>query len=131
MNKRVVAVMVCTLLALGAVTTRVPCRDVRLSEGLRHKVVLEGGWVPADSGGPTVPFSERTVQPVFTYYWLWDIRHPARGIRIGNLNASTWSIREIWWMPVFVTQALILLLGGGLLTFVVRRERRGRPIDAA
>jgi hypothetical protein len=38
-------------------------------------------------------------------------------------NPLLWSDR-VRWPIVFLEQALILILGGGLLTWVVRRERR-------
>ena len=50
--------------------------------------------------------------------WMWD----AQGWeRLG----AEYALRP-YWPIIFIEQAAILLLGGGLLTFMVRRNRRCR-----
>ena len=107
MNKRVIAVLVCTLLALIAATVWVPTYH---------------GWQPqdnfADSHGPTATsITERAAR--IEYRWVWD-RYEPNPFDAGRDGRDF----DVYWPLLFAQQSLILLLGGGLLTFVVRRERR-------
>ena len=59
--------------------------------------------------------------------WIWHRPPVDESVRQahGTGSEAAWS-HDISWSIVFAEQALILLLGGGLLTWVVRRERRKR-----
>lgn len=100
MNRRVVAVLVGTLLALVATTLWVPTVSRLQFIGM------------ARSGGSAFP-EYRSIR------FLSDEGGDA-GI---CLDAE---LVEVYWPIVFIEHAAILLLGSGLLTWVVRRERRRR-----
>jgi hypothetical protein len=53
---------------------------------------------------------------------VWQLPDTVIG-HVGEKELTT-PPRQIHWPLVFLLWALVLLLGGGLLTFVVRRERR-------
>jgi hypothetical protein len=64
------------------------------------------------------------------YEWIWEawIPDPVQVQGYPAHPSEEWR-QGIHWPYWLATQALILLLGGGLLTFVVRRERRARAWD--
>lgn len=123
MNKRVIAVLICTLLALIAASVFVPAH-------------LGDGWMTSNGRGGWVGGSWAVPE---TWQWIpvWD----AGLYESANEQHHNWSdtIRDgvhsirparmtIHWGVLVIEQALILLLGGGLLTFVVRRERRRKAM---
>ena len=115
MNKRVVAVVVCTLLAMVAASLRVPTR-------------IYARTVTMDSSGDLRyrPWGPTTEQWEVRFRWPGGLvpRH-----QIGGRPGTGPLIEErIEWVVLFAEHALILLLGGGLLTFVVRRERRRKAL---
>ena len=75
---------------------------------------MSGAWVPTGE---------------LRYSALWQ--RTTVELAEGSTEAHAWGPYRsgdwIQWRFVFPAQALILLLGGGLLTFVVRRDRRHRP----
>jgi hypothetical protein len=128
-NRPVVAVVVCTLLALGAASLWVPLRwqAYAWSTGTRGRDDA-GAWrmaamsefvevVPVEHGWP------------LRWGWNWTTETSATlplGTRVSSSDASPHLMGHdaVYWHWILVEFALILLLGGGLLTLVVRRERR-------
>ena len=98
----VIAVLAGTLLVLIVAALLVPMKPWVL--------ISDGRWIDA---GSFVQWGE--------YRWVWESRLHAV-TRITQFGTE----RSYWWVhwPILLTEhALILLLGGGLLTVVVRRER--------
>ena len=73
---------------------------------------------PSPIASPPRQDCDPTRFPVIGYQWVWNVRvvGPVYGV----------SMYEVAWARVALTHALLLILGGGLLTWVVRRERRRR-----
>lgn len=124
MNRRVAIVLVCTFLALVAATVWVP-RRVEM-RWLRPE---RGIWV-ADSSWEAAIRRSGSADP-YRYEWLWaSAEEPWNNTKPGD-PVSSRSPPEIFqirtavgvWL-VLATHLCILLLGGTLLTWVVRRERR-------
>ena len=109
-NKPIVAVVVCTLLALLESMLFVPVR-------WHFLIYAEKEYNPIP-GSPGL-FTESIVEPVPTSPSI------TRYAPVWNLDDQRTSAQErVEWPVVFWTQAAILILSGGLLTVVVRRERR-------
>lgn len=82
-----------------------------------------------------------TYDPVWTWSWDRDRERHELSIGYGGGAGSSGEVsidvvvplfqvevgEFIWWKLVFLEQALILLLGGGALTVVVRRARHRKP----
>ena len=132
MNKRVVAVVVCTLLALVAASL------AYVPMSLHERLAVE--QIPPDEletmrrdayrhSSHNYPDPDR-LDPLFRGEWLRldSARHPTRwdGVWGGRHGGGMEFVLgdHIEW-PLAVWQPLVaILLGGGLLTYVVRRERR-------
>ena len=97
MSKPVVAVVVCTLLALVAAVSWVPSY---------HQWSSRDGLF--------------TTSTHYEYRTAWRVRWALGPGSYGSHNTT----HNIHWPALLGTQAVILLLGGGLLTVMVRRERR-------
>ena len=101
MNRKVTAVLVCTFLALVAATVWVPyCIEIEwwpngeITQHRDWRLI----WSPDTNATPLLPTPKSQDRwPVF-----------------GRID----------WPILFAEHALIVLLGGGLLTWVVRRGRR-------
>ena len=141
MNRKAIAVCVCTFLALVAATVWVPVvrgtqtRFRESEEDIRELVsaIREGGEVPD-------AYVERRVQLARGEWVRGEAPWPPRYVPVWDLglvsvdpgwvgggfrNSQEWrQIDRVYWPTLLSTHALILLLGGGLLTWVVRRERR-------
>lgn len=156
MNKRVVAVVVCTLLAMLAACVRVPAIwhmgpdpgwiwDAKF-HWYNHRDRVEKDPLRAERRHlldtdpqspriaeidlallqPVAPFKQPP-GPTSAYQKDWAAVHYTWFWRAAlKPNPVGGEVGVVYW-PWFVpTQAFILLLGGGLLTYVVRRERRRR-----
>ena len=140
--------MICTCLALVAATVWVPVRpwvrfkwpegvgpppyvepSITHMRGDLERDLYEGRWVPHQErlqdvvvGGVPLGMYEWP-----QHEWVWQPRkrveepHPwASPPRVAVTQTF------IGWETLLLSQALILLIGGGLLTWVVRRERRNK-----
>ena len=109
---RIIAVLVLTLLGLAASMLAVPAR---------WQAGFEVEIAGVESDGPVWL---GTIQ----YQWVWDARvdHPQLPAHGNATNDTIPPIRRIYWPVVVAEQIAIVLLGGGLLSWAVRRERRRR-----
>ena len=114
MNKRVIAVVVGTLLALIAATVWVP---IRMTVGGTDQSALRD-----------MVSDELRFRPVWRLQREQLLPFDLGGGDGRDLSEQPYSEPRIEWPIVFFEQALILLFGGGLLTFVVRRERRRKAM---
>ena len=103
MSKRAIVVLMGMSLALAVATVWVPV------EPMTHPL-FQDPWLD----GPR-------------YAWIWrihgenmDFRLSFRGALPGTLEAPG----RIYWPALVAELALILLLGGGLLAWLIRRDRR-------
>ena len=123
MNRRVAAVLVCTFLALVAATVWVPCT----SDLLRTYRAFD---VPGESSRLTLGHLAWDVSPWPSVHFrpLWSLDE----FQLTAFGAQRFLDRPRRWpasihLPTLAIElGLILLIGGGLLTWVVRRERRKR-----
>ena len=140
MSKRVLAVLVGTLLALVAASLWVPVRT-----GTRLAT-----WPTADRSDEPVQFIENYFRGDAQALAHGEVAYvtPLRG-RTGYRYRTVWALDELWgiarllevagvdgaecdavagdfvqWRILLATHSLILLLGGGLMAFTVRRARR-------
>ena len=111
MSKPVVAVLICTLLALVASALFPPTRDIGWDGG--HDV--SGSWRGSTLRGP------------LRRAWIGDVGEEQGGVGASGGYSSRTSIQ---WPLVIAVQAVFLLLGGGLLTVVLRRERWRKAASA-
>ena len=123
MNRPVTIVLLLTFLALVAATVWVPFHFVETM--WRTDYVNDE---PADVSTLT-QFDPQGWWPVWRWGWLWtqwgepDLEI---GVTYPNAVMDSGVPQRVTWILVFTEQALIVLIGGGLLTFVVRRDRRRR-----
>jgi hypothetical protein len=127
-SKRAVAAAVCTLLAFTAATLWVPLgwhdRTYTLDswDALRDRHAR--GVRPLFAYGPWTPRALPAYRWVH-YDWVWNQQEFQQdGLWATDVpRPMTLAIRPMWtW--VLLTQGLVLVLGGGILTAVIRRERR-------
>lgn len=131
MSKPIIAVSVCTLVALLATTVWVPVarwERERLGGNLPEKLqkqaleearargdsdtaaFIRGEWVQRKLGWP----------PRYAVVW-------GRGERVeGGWGTQHLAEDRIRWRWLIVQQSLLLLMGGGLLAALIRRARRDR-----
>ena len=151
-RKPAIAVVVGTLLALLVTVLFLPVRRTRqwrpaLSAAAIARFEQDNFWCVDDQRQPA---DERVTR------WQWERRlrlYRGERVPVGKSRFTTVWTRDPWvsdgprydkwvrqdievfsgdlirWPIVLATQALILLLGGGLLTFVVRRERQRKAVS--
>ena len=119
MNKRVITVLVGTLLALIAAVAVVPTRPTGAIPELRAALREVRAW---EATSPNIPAPntpagqvERLIPDDLQFRWIWSVGEATPGDGEGS---------RVHWPLLLIQQALVLLLGGGVLTVVVRRERR-------
>ena len=123
-NLRVTVVLVCTFLALVAATVRVPRRvEMRWLRPERGIWVVDSSWEAAiRRSGSADPYR---------YEWLWNPAEEPWGNQEPGEPVPSGSPPEVFqirtavgvWL-VLATHLCILLLGGDIVTWLVRRERR-------
>lgn len=117
MSRAGAATAIALVALVVASSTFVPCEKALMTERTMPDGSLELIRVSVDLGSRPLE-----------YRWVWD-----RTEDTAVPEAETIPMRfqyVVRWPILLGTQALLLLLGGGLLTWVVRRERR-RPANAS
>ena len=124
MNRWLAGVLVCTSAALAVGTVRVPTRwfDRRLNSGtvvtqanvgappVIRKREAWTSWAPSPSLDALTP----------RWTWMWNLQ----SVSSPGGNGLPHAEQRVDWRLLIPTQLTVLLLGGGLLAWVVRRERR-------
>ena len=122
-NKRVMAVLVCTLLALIAASVWVP-----VAHG-SNLITVVNATARNQDRIRVREWESYTGQYVDRWCFAWSRTQappPTRPYIVCPPGAEPLDGERVRWPVVFIEQTLILLIGGGLLTWVVRRERRRR-----
>ena len=124
MNRRVAVALVLMLAGLGASFVYAPRHDVWVVN------VIEGDPPPEVLEDPPPG------PPHIAFEWWWSepqrnvMMNTAQGLRYERNGESvyvTWAkCRAYYWPLLAPVQTCIVLVGGGLLTWVVWRERRRR-----
>ena len=138
MRKRVIDVLAGTLLALIATTVWVPLQIQVLPHWASDPSVREAvaaGMEPPE-GNRMSEWTPITGDLVDWWGWRWERSGPRpEGGELYDhrkwmhLDDPKWRIGIVHWL-VFASQALILLIGGGLLTWLIRLGRRRSPAAA-
>lgn len=135
MSRRVVLVLVCTVVGLVGATVWVPATPCPMLGSELESAALALGRLAA--GKRAQPPARSEVAETAAEYWPCDLEFrpvwrlgapPARPPRIGSLVmvGPGWAIH---WRVLLTEWGLIVLVGGSLMTVVVRRERRRRPAE--
>jgi len=126
-NRRVAVVVAGMILVLAAATVRVPTSwftrrfvsDIRVYKPSASEpgvVQRHERWTPWEAS-PDITAMDR-------WAWVWALK----ALRYPHGDGTPWAEQRLDWRILAPTHTLILLLGGSLMTWVVRRERwRGVP----
>lgn len=137
MNKRVIAVVVCTLLAMGGVWIYAPVLlwmrlDPAHPRYERYLTLTRlADRLPPEQPGSPRPAPSADRLRARQGVWMvdeptWPPRFKWAWRRLRRREQPQQHEERVHWPLLLTEQAIILLLGGVLLAFVVRRERRRR-----
>ena len=119
MSRNVIAVLVGTLLAMVVATVWVPVKNIHY---------FRSRWQSAGGGFSEESFVTEMVEVdrwLHRYCFAWQLE--SRSFPPPHEDEFRAKDRIVWPI-VFMEQALILLLAGGMLTWTVRRNRRRRAV---